>query len=238
MRMITWNLQHGGGKRIDRFCSALVSYEADLLVLSEYRHNKVSETLQEWCEENGYRYCLAPHAEPGSNVVMVTSRRPFEAVMFPGQPASEKLGDFTNRVLLARVGDLNVFGLYLPSNELKEPVFDFLLDLPTRYREGKSVMIGDPNTGRHYEDEEGATFVSAHQFDALLEQGWIDSWRARNPNAREFTRYSRPYNNGFRLDHPLVSPAVNEKVRDVRYSHSEREAGVTDHSMMILDLEE
>lgn len=115
-------------------------------------------------------------------------------------------------------------------------MFDFLLKLPERYLAEDSVLMGDLNTGRHYEDEAGATFVSAHQFDALLEQGWIDAWRTRNPEAREFTWFSRGYNNGFRLDHALVSPSLDQKIKDVCYSHTEREEGVTDHSLMVMDL--
>ncbi|MFK5923786.1 MAG: hypothetical protein QM496_16535 [Verrucomicrobiota bacterium] len=125
----------------------------------------------------------------------------------------------------------------VPSQDYKRPVFDFLLKLPEKYLMEDTMLIGDLNTGRHYEDEEGATYVSAHQFDALLEQGWIDSWRIRNPDAREFTWFSRGYNNGFRLDHTLVSPAMNERITDVKYSHTEREAGVTDHSLMVVDVD-
>lgn len=238
MRIITWNLQHGGGKRIGRFCDALETYDADLLVLTEYRHNKVSEKLHAWLEGQGYRYRLAPHASPRKNIVLIAAKKPFEAVMFPGQAADEEHGDFTHRVLMARLGDLNIMGLYLPGGEKKWPVYDFLMKLPSKYREGQTILIGDFNTGRHYEDEKGASFSSAEQFDALLEQGWIDSWRSRNPEAREFTWYSRGYNNGFRLDHALVTPSVNDRIVDVRYSHYEREAGVSDHSMMILDLAE
>jgi len=169
--------------------------------------------------------------------VLVAARQPFEAVTFPGRMVDPDLGDFTESVLTARFGGLNLFGLYLPGEERKRPVFDFLLDLPDHYLEEDTVLIGDFNTGRHYEDEEGATFVSAHQFDVLLEKGWIDAWRSRNPEAREFTWFSRGYNNGFRLDHALVSPSVDQRIEVVRYSHREREEGITDHSMMVVDLE-
>ena len=39
MRVVTWNLQHGGGRRVDQVVEALEAYEADVLVLSEYRNN-------------------------------------------------------------------------------------------------------------------------------------------------------------------------------------------------------
>lgn len=52
--------------------------------------------------------------------------------------------------------------------------------------------------------------------------------------AREFTWYSKPWNNGFRLDHALVSRSLDAKITEVRYSHAEREAGVTDQSIMVV----
>jgi len=237
MRILAWNLLHGGGKRIDRICKALSHYDADLIILSEFRQNKVAVELQAQLKADGYSYQSAPHALPKENTVCIAARKPFEAVTFPGQPADEEFGDFTNRVLMARFEGLNIFGLLFPGQELKRPVFDFLLNLPNNYFNEDTVLMGDFNTGRHYEDEKGATNVSAHQFDALLDQGWIDSWRIRNPEAKEFTWFSRGYNNSFRLDHALVSPSMNERITEVKYSHSERENGDSDHSLMVLDLE-
>ncbi|MGJ8643339.1 MAG: endonuclease/exonuclease/phosphatase family protein [Luteolibacter sp.] len=235
MKILTWNLQHGGGSRIDRIKEALGPYEADVLIFSEFRNNTQGADLRGCLEDHGYGHQAAPEGSPGLNTVLVAARHAFEAETFQGQMSDPELGDFWQSVILARFENLNVFGLYLPGEERKRPVFDFLLNLPERYLEEDSILIGDMNTGRHYEDEASKTFTSAHQFDALLEQGWVDAWRIRNPEAREFTWFSRGYNNGFRLDHALVSPSLNSKITDVKYSHSEREAKVTDHSIMVVE---
>ena len=78
--------------------------------------------------------------------MLVAARLPFEAESFPGQMADPELGDFSESVLLARFDGLNVFGLYLPGEKRKRPVFDFLLRLPERYLAGDSVLMGDLNT--------------------------------------------------------------------------------------------
>lgn len=168
---------------------------------------------------------------------MVAAKTPFEAVLFPGKISDPNGTDYSNRVVLARFPAMNIFGIYMPNQVRKRAVFDFLLNLPNEYLSKQSILMGDFNTGRHFEDESGATFVSAPQFESLLSMGWIDPWRKRNPDARQFTWYSKGYHNGFRLDHALVSPSMNEKVLEVRYSHSERESGISDHSLMILALE-
>ena len=235
MKILTCSLMHGGGSRIDRIKDALEPYDADVLVLSEFRNNPQGADLRGWLKAQGYRHQAAPEGPPGLNTVLVAARHPFEAETFPERMSDPELGDFWQSVLLARFDSLNVFGLYMPGEDRKQPVFDFLLDLPERYLEEDSILIGEMNTGRHYEDEAGKTFASAHQLDALLGKGWVDAWRTRHPEVREFTWYSKPWNNGFRLDHALVSPSLDARITEVMYSHAEREARVTDHSIMLVE---
>lgn len=236
MKILSWNLLHGGGRRIEALGDAMLSYDADVIFLNEYRHNQAGEELRQRLTNAGYAYQIAPHANPKENIIFAASKHPFEATSFPGQLSDPELGDFTARALLVRMAGLNLFGIYMPSMKYKRPVFDFLINLPENFLSEPSLLIGDLNTGRHYEDEAGATFVSAYQFDALLDQGWIDTWRQRNPEKREFTWYSNGYHNGFRLDHALASPSLNQQITDVYYSHKEREDKVTDHSLMIVDV--
>ena len=81
------------------------------------------------------------------------------------------------------------------------------------------------------------TFYATHLFQQLLTDGWHDSWRHRNPDAREFTWISSRKSNGFRYDHALVSEALNKLVLDVKYDHVAREEKASDHSLMIVDID-
>lgn len=239
MRILTWNLQHGGGSRIHRIVEALESKQADVIVLSEFRHHWGSLTLRARLNDMGYAMQAAPQAEPRLNTVLIAARQEFEAVTFPGQMVDEVMGDFSASVVLAKMASgINVLGCYFPNNERKRPVFDFLLNLPGEYLNQRTLLIGDFNTGRHYEDETGATFLCVDHFEALLAQGWMDAWRSRNPESREFSWYSRGYQNGFRLDHALASPSLDARIKVVSYSHQERLDGISDHSMMIVDLQD
>ena len=172
MRVLTWNLQHGGGRRIGRIAEALRPYEADVLDLSEYRNNGPGADLRSRMKEQGYAHHAAPEGPPGLNPVLVAARLEFEAETFPGQMADPELGDFSTSVMLARFDSLNVFGLYLPGEERKRPVFDFLLNLPERYLQEDTVLIGDMNTGRHHEDEAEATFTSTSSTPFWRRGGW------------------------------------------------------------------
>jgi exonuclease III len=65
--------------------------------------------------------------------------------------------------------------------------------------------------------------------------GFRDLWRHRYPDGREFTWYSHR-GNGFRIDHAFLSPSLANRAGAVRYSHEERLAGLSDHSVLLLDL--
>ena len=140
-------------------------------------------------------------------------------------------------MVLARVEGVNLFGAYFALNERKKPLFDFLLSLPPQFLAEPSLIIGDFNTGLPFEDEKGNTFACTDEFRRLLAAGWIDAWRSRNLEAREFTWYSTQAKNGFRIDHALASPSLNARITSIRYSHAEREARTSDHSALVVNLD-
>lgn len=102
------------------------------------------------------------------------------------------------------------------------------------------LFVGDWNTGAHGLDETGKTFVCSEHFDRLSKLGWTDMWRHHHPGITEYTWYSKrkggARGNGFRLDHAFATPALIPRVTSCRYSHTEREEGVSDHSMMIVEV--
>jgi hypothetical protein len=80
-------------------------------------------------------------------------------------------------------------------------------------------------------DEPGAIDDGLRFMDSMDAIGFRDLWRHRYPDGREFSRSHR--GNGLhRSCVPVVEPAARAGV--VRYSHEERLAGLSDHSMLLL----
>ena len=102
------------------------------------------------------------------------------------------------------------------------------------------LFVGDWNTGAHRRDETGKTFVCSEHFGRLSALGWKDMWRHHNPGITEWTWFSKlkggVRGNGFRLDHAFATPSQIPRITSCRYSHVEREAGISDHSIMIVDI--
>jgi exodeoxyribonuclease-3 len=102
------------------------------------------------------------------------------------------------------------------------------------------VFIGDLNTGASID---GMGFACREHFSRMTgELGWTDLWRAfhTNANTTEYSWYSKRKGgadrNGFRLDHAFASPALRHRVVDCRYSHVERTAGISDHSVLVVEI--
>ena len=102
------------------------------------------------------------------------------------------------------------------------------------------MFVGDWNTGAHRLDETGKTFVCAEHFSRLSTLGRTDLWRHHNSGIAEYTWYSKRKGgvrgNGFRLDHAFATPSLTPRVTCCRYSHVEREAGISDHSIVIVEI--
>jgi exodeoxyribonuclease-3 len=92
----------------------------------------------------------------------------------------------------------------------------------------------------HRLDETGRTFVCAEHFGRLSTLGWTDMWRHHNPGIMECTWYSKlkggSRGNGFRLDHAFATPSLVPRITTCRYSHAEREARISDDSIVIVEI--
>ncbi|MBL8797624.1 MAG: endonuclease/exonuclease/phosphatase family protein [Planctomycetia bacterium] len=230
MRALTWNIRHGGTSRVEAILAAVQAHAPDLVVLTEFRNNTAGQRLREALASLGLRHQSRAHDQVTVNTVWVAARKAFVEQTF------DILGIDVHRCVLARMGDVNVFGLYFPNLKKKEPLFRFLVDLAPQYLAEPTLLFGDFNTGKHHLDEAGATFFCADYLERLESLGWVDAWRRQHAEAREYTWYSYR-GNGFRLDHAFVSPPLWLRVQRVFYSHREREQKVSDHSALVVDIE-
>jgi exonuclease III len=230
VRILTWNIRHGAKSRVEAVLDCLQTHDPDIVVLTEFRNSDCGRRIRQGLESFGLRYQSGSHAGPSVNAVLVAGREWFAEQVF------DDLGTNAHRCVLARIGEIFLFGLYFPNRQEKEPLFRYLVGLSPQYLQERSLLLGDFNTGKHHVDEIGATFICSQYFERLEALGWVDVWRHRYPLEREYTWYSYA-GNGFRLDHAFASPPLLPMVRRVMYSHRERETKASDHSALIVEIE-
>jgi exodeoxyribonuclease-3 len=232
MRFVSFNIRHGGGSRVEKIEQVIAGHDPDVLILPEFRHNPAGAALRQWLKRFGHIHQAAPATElPTHNSVLVTARLPFTPIDYPA------LGSEARRCMVVKLGRLTVFAVYFAVMEAKRPLFEFLQQLPKAMLKTDVLLMGDFNTGCRYWDEGRMDLSLVEEFGKLLGCGWTDVWRTNNPGVREWS-WLEPWGRhvGYRLDHALVSPPLLPRVAAVHYSHAEREAGVSDHSSLIVDI--
>jgi len=236
LRVLSWNILHGGGSRVAEILEVIAGYNADILTLQEYRHGKNHALFMSTLAELGYRWILAPSTNSArENSVLLASKFELTGDGFPEQ------GVVPYRAIKAEVSVSNGFSLNLvcvhfPHKKAQVPLFEALHGLPGSWLNDNSLLIGDFNCGIPFVDSETKSFYATHLFQQLLSDGWIDSWRSRHEEVREYTWYSTQRSNGFRYDHALLSRDLDQSVASIGYDHDVRINKLSDHSLLVLDL--
>jgi exodeoxyribonuclease III len=236
MRILTWNIRHGG-KYLTEIAASIKKHDPDLLVLTEYRTK--SAQIAQILRDNGWTYQIDSSPEPNTNGIFIASKKEMQ-----GMASVREFESDSQRwleVFLPTEG-VSILGVHIPDfNRDKtyrkrvfwEAVYEYAKD----NQERPSVIIGDYNTGLKI-DGEGAPFQEHRFMTKLLELGWVDAWRALHPDERDFTWWSnsRGVRNGFRLDYAFLSPRLGSQLLSADHSHHERETGYSDHSLLLIEI--
>lgn len=229
MKVFAWNIRQGGRKNREQVLARCRHHDADIIVLTEFRRNDVGDYLSESLRAAGWAHQAVGDADHRTNTNFVASRRPIGRT----RPLDRRL-EKSHRMLDVAIDGLRLTAVHMPNLREKFPYWEAVIRAGRRRRREDALFIGDFNTGKHYLDEPGATFVATEHMARLEHLGFTDVWRRANPAGREFTWYSPQAKNGFRLDHAFASPSLSARVTAIRYSHAEREQRLSDHSALVM----
>ena len=230
MIITTWNIRHGGGRKIKQISEVLKdNVQSDIFVLTEFRNNANKKFILSSLRSFGFRFFFSTQSQPKLNTVLIATKEKCEVECF------EELKEHKERVVKIKISNFLIYGCYFPQKDLKKVVFDFLFDQIHKYQNEKIIIAGDLNTGKHYIDEKGASFYCSEYIYKLEEKGMVDAFRLLNGNKKEYSWYSNA-GNGFRIDHFFVSNFVKDNVTKCFYIHESRNEKISDHSLMTLEI--
>ncbi len=234
MRIMEWNLQYGGAQeRLPGILEAVRRHAPDLLVLLEFRPERVIEVSLS-LTALGYPYILNSQPPPRTSGILVASKGALVQMEVPRVRSSPHRW----MEVSPEGSDLRILAVHVPgASDLpgKMEFWQTLLEYGKEAveRKDRRVIIGDLSTGLE-RDSEGTPFLGTEHLVTLLGMGWRDVWREYHQLSREYSWRSSA-GKGMRTDHALVSPQVHHPLW-ARYSHQEREGGLSDHSILILDI--
>jgi exodeoxyribonuclease III len=236
VKILSWNIRHGGGTRRRAIVDTIVGHEPDVVVLTEYQPGPGVQLCDD-LRRNGWTHVETTTPAHRYNGVMVASRVPMTR-----RTPSADVANVAERWLEVEFPkqDFALAGVYLPTDHATlAQYWESVHEAAERRRSEHFLFVGDFNTGYAPFDAENGAFSSERYFCGMPMHGFTDAWRHRNGAKLDYSWYSHTRTerrNGFRIDHAFASASMLRRVRECAYSHPEREAGVSDHSSMLLQI--
>ena len=227
IKIISWNIRQGGGSRINKIIKAIHHHNPQILTLNEYRNNVSGVKLRTELLQLGYRYQFVTNAKTDANSVIVASKIAGESRLYPNSDS-----EYADNIICASFDAFDIYGVYFPHKK-KHRLFDFLQEhLPAQK---SSIIAGDYNSGINGLDQKGKSFWYEDELKALNKIGYIDAFRLKHGYVEEYSWYSHQ-GNGYRYDHTYIHEDLRAITSKCYFDHQVRQDGVSDHSLMVLEL--
>lgn len=228
MKMISWNVNGLRACVTKGFLDVFQSLDADIFALQETKLQPHQIDL----ELPGYQQFFNSAEKKGySGTAIFTRREPLDVRYGIGIPEMDTEG----RVITLDMGDYYFVTTYTPNSQSELARLDYRMkwddawrDLLCRLKAEKPVIacgdlnvahteidLKNPKTNRR---NAGFTDEEREKFSALLDAGFIDTWRYQHPGVEQVYSWwsyrfkAREKNAGWRIDYFLVSNRLMEKV--------------------------
>ncbi len=236
MRVVAWNILHGGGRRVAEICLDLAALSPDIVALSEFRSGR-GGCLRGALADLGlpHQATLDSDAESAgpaaANGLLIASRSALET------PASQA-GFGRIRAVRVVSADLTLVAAHMPDKgqpTARAHAWNSLVDLARTMTCEPTLIIGDLNAGRAGVDGAGLTRRDGEPLGRLAALGFDDVFRHLHPKVDAASWWSHG-GRGYRLDHALANAPVMPRVRRVEYSEGPVRRGSSDHAPLVVEL--
>lgn len=229
MKFVTWNVNGLRAATKKGFHDFFYKLNADIFAIQE---TKMQEEQKEFDFPNYYEYWNCADKKGYSGTLIYTKQKPLN--VFYG--IESKYND-EGRIITLEFDTYFFVTVYVPNSQREltrldyRMVFeeDFRAYLQSLDKQKPVVMCGDLNVAHKpidlknpdtNERNAGYTIEERTKFQALLDAGFIDSYRFLYPERIQYTWWSymfqaRPRNIGWRIDYFIVSERINELIEDV-----------------------
>jgi exonuclease III len=232
VKLLVWNIRQGGGPRRQRIADCINGHDPDIIALIEFVPSTAGPLL--WClRDAGFEHYICTERNGPDYALCVLSKTPFAALP-SGNPLLDDSGLWLKITIPAQCFSIGVVHVPTKSKVGMKAYLSALVQVATQMVGEPFLLVGDFNTGVGPADGPLKNFGDVDRFVALQAVGFVDLWRQTHGDLNEHTwcRNGKAY----RIDHALASPGLLPRFRGCRYSHEERVGGVSDHSLLIVEI--
>ena len=267
MKIITWNINgyrtitgQNSSRRYNvvtkenKLFAYISEANPDIICLQETKADRSQIDEENLFPENYSGEYFSATSRKGYSGVVTFAKTPPTSYSFG---FDEERFDREGRVIISHYPDFVLLNIYFPNGtsgderveyklEFYDKLFEFLGDL--RKTQSNIIICGDYNTAhneidlaRPKENQNNSGFLEIERvkLDELIELGFSDVFRERNPELVQYSWWSnrgraRENNVGWRIDYFFVSNNLMPKVKDCFY---EMEVQGSDHCPLVLDID-
>jgi len=243
LKILSWNIRAGGGKRAEGIVSQLLQWQPDIIALSEFRGTDASLWIARELSTHGFAHqrTTTDPQNPAVNSLLLASRWPLRVVNLKNAPVNKRRWLHAN---IASPTPIAVMAIHIPnrSTGLKYPFMESTTAVVKHWRGPPSVLLGDTNSGCIGIDEESPAFnkIEDQWIKSMNELKWKDAFRLLHGEARDYTWYSPNGRNGFRLDQAFLHPELHSRLTKFDYvwggNTQHRREDLSDHAAIILEI--
>lgn len=265
MRLLAWNIQHGGGpSRFPRIVLALLEAQADVVALCEYRARRGGQ-LRALLSDHGYICQHGSDAAPTDNAVLLASRFP----MTPGPDldlAPHLRRRWATAIVQSPVVPVAVAMVHVPDDTRpsdKAAFWQALCAYAKLHQDRPTVILGDFNTARREDIRSGFRTRCDAMIGQLAAFGYADAHSVSTSSEQPHATRARPIswkgplNQAARIDAAYLSRSLRPCVAACAYlgledsgesgspcnagafagsDRSDEDAHPSDHAILTVDL--
>ncbi|HPJ24044.1 MAG TPA: exodeoxyribonuclease III [Bacillota bacterium] len=230
MKFVTWNVNGLRAATKKGFLDYFKDTNADIFAIQE---TKMQEEQKEFNIEGYHEYWNSADKLGYSGTLVYAKQEPISVIYgIDGDGYNDE-----GRIIALEYDGFYFVNVYVPNAQPELKRLDYRMDFEDRFRaylkkldEKKPVILcGDLNVAHKEIDlknpkanlrNPGFTIEERSQFQALLDEGFIDSYRHLNPDTVKYTWWSyrfnaRQSNSGWRIDYFVVSERVKDQIKHV-----------------------
>ena len=143
MKLLSWNILQGGGKRAGRVVETIAGHGPDIISFQEFRRGSGEKEIVEGLKKMGLKHIHIPETENKENTILVASKYPFDAGPFleePNSPLHLLEAYFSDEYLGF---ELSLIAVHFPQKKAQIPLFKALKDDSESLLKLNTLIIGD-----------------------------------------------------------------------------------------------
>ena len=232
MRLISWNVNGLRAIYKKGFEEFFKNIDANIFCIQE---TKMQENQMEFNLEGYYKYFNSAEKKGYSGTAIFTKNKPINVKMGIGKEEHDKEG----RVITLEFEKFYMVNCYTPNSQRELTRLDYRMKWEDEFKnyllkldkEKPVILCGDLNVAHNEIDlrnpksnrgNAGFTDEEREKMTALLDSGFIDTFRYLYPNETEsytwwsYMGHAREKNIGWRIDYFIVSDRIKTKIQEAK----------------------